>query len=145
MKRPTPKKTTKARPWTKEDVQALKTMVREKTKTTVIARKLKRTPSATRQKAGALGVKLTRSNAAEEKGIRLVADHYPARPGSGLRSIRPVWIAILSVTQLVYAGWRLRRAGTGAEIHYWTVCGTISAGHTDRRRNSRPVQGINTK
>jgi hypothetical protein len=36
----------------------LKAMVREKTKTTVIARKLKRTYSATRQKAGALGVKL---------------------------------------------------------------------------------------
>ena len=114
MKRPTPKKTTKARPWTKEDVQALKTMVREKTKTTVIARKLKRTPSATRQKAGALGVKADKEQRSREKGIRLVADHYPARPGSGLRSIRPVWIAILSVTQLVYACWRLRRAGTGA-------------------------------
>jgi len=36
----------------------LKTMVREKTKTSVVARKLKRTPTATRQKAGALGVKL---------------------------------------------------------------------------------------
>jgi hypothetical protein len=33
-------------------------MVREKTKTSVVARKLKRTPTATRQKAGALGVKL---------------------------------------------------------------------------------------
>ena len=58
MKRPIAKKTTKSRPWTKEDIQMLKTMVREKTKTTVIARKLKRTVSATRQKAGALGVKL---------------------------------------------------------------------------------------
>lgn len=58
MKRPTPKKTKKARSWTKEDISTLKTMAREKTKTTVIARKLKRTLSATRQKAGALGVKL---------------------------------------------------------------------------------------
>jgi hypothetical protein len=33
-------------------------MVREKTKTSVVARKLKRTPTATRQKAAALGVKL---------------------------------------------------------------------------------------
>jgi hypothetical protein len=56
MKHPTAKK--KSRPWTKEDVQMLKAMAREKTKTTVIARKLKRTSSATRQKAGALGVKL---------------------------------------------------------------------------------------
>ncbi len=52
------KKTRKPRPWTKEDVQMLKTMVREKTKTSVVARKLKRTETATRQKAGALGVKL---------------------------------------------------------------------------------------
>jgi hypothetical protein len=52
------KKTKKSRPWTKEDVRTLKTMVREKTKTSVIARKLKRTYGATRQKAGALGVKL---------------------------------------------------------------------------------------
>jgi hypothetical protein len=52
------KKAKRSRPWTKEDVQALKTMVREKTKTTVIARKLKRTETATRQKAVSLGVKL---------------------------------------------------------------------------------------
>jgi hypothetical protein len=52
------KKTKKPQPWTKEDVQMMKTMVREKTATATIARKLKRTPSATRQKAGALGVKL---------------------------------------------------------------------------------------
>jgi hypothetical protein len=58
MKRPMAKKTKKSRPWTKEDVQMLKAMVREKAKTSVVARKLKRTPTATRQKAGALGVKL---------------------------------------------------------------------------------------
>jgi hypothetical protein len=49
----------KPRPWTKEDVQMLKTLVREKTKTSAVARKLKRTEGATRQKAMALGVKLT--------------------------------------------------------------------------------------
>jgi hypothetical protein len=37
----------KLRPWTKEDVRTLKTLAREKTKTTVIARKLKRTEGAT--------------------------------------------------------------------------------------------------
>jgi hypothetical protein len=52
------KKATKYRSWTKEDVQMLRTMVREKTKTSVVARKLKRTPTATRQKAASLGVKL---------------------------------------------------------------------------------------
>jgi hypothetical protein len=36
----------------------LKTLVREKTKTSTVARKLKRTPTATRQKASALGIKL---------------------------------------------------------------------------------------
>ena len=52
------KKTLKLRPWTKEDVRTLKTLAREKTKTTVIARKLKRSLGATHQKAMRLGVML---------------------------------------------------------------------------------------
>jgi hypothetical protein len=54
-------KATKRQPWTKEDVRLLKTLVREKTKTTVLARKLKRSEGATRQKASVLGVKLVRA------------------------------------------------------------------------------------
>jgi len=46
------------RAWTKEDVRMLKALARKKTKTTVIARKLKRTERATYQKAVALGVTL---------------------------------------------------------------------------------------
>jgi hypothetical protein len=46
------------RAWTKEDVRMLKALAREKTKTSVIARKLKRTQRATYQKARALGVTL---------------------------------------------------------------------------------------
>jgi hypothetical protein len=52
------KKVVKQRDWTKEDVRTLKTLAREKTKTTVIARKLKRSVGATYQKARALGVTL---------------------------------------------------------------------------------------
>jgi hypothetical protein len=52
------KKTLKLRPWTKEDIRALKTLAREKAKTTVIARKLKRSVGATYQKAMRLGVAL---------------------------------------------------------------------------------------
>ena len=48
----------KTKAWSIEDVRMLKTMVREKTKTSAVARKLKRTPTATRQKAASLGVKL---------------------------------------------------------------------------------------
>ena len=48
--------TTKPRPWTEEDVRTLKALAREKTKTIVIARKLKRTLGATYAKATALGV-----------------------------------------------------------------------------------------
>jgi hypothetical protein len=48
----------KLRPWTKEDVRVLKTLAREKAKTTVIARKLKRSVGATYQKARGLGVTL---------------------------------------------------------------------------------------
>jgi hypothetical protein len=52
------KKATKIRPWTKDDVRMLKTLAREKTETTVIVRKLKRTLGATRQQAFKLGVSL---------------------------------------------------------------------------------------
>jgi hypothetical protein len=58
MKRPILKKRKPRLPWTKEDVQMLKAMVREKTKTTIVASKLKRTVRATQQKASMLGVKL---------------------------------------------------------------------------------------
>jgi hypothetical protein len=61
------KKTTKPRPWTKEDVQMLKTMLREKTKTSVVARQLKRTVGATRQKAAALGAKLSGASQPKRK------------------------------------------------------------------------------
>jgi hypothetical protein len=53
-------KSVKLRAWTTEDVRALKTLAREKTKTTVIARKLKRSVGATHQKAMRLGVTLGR-------------------------------------------------------------------------------------
>jgi hypothetical protein len=49
-------KTTKRQPWTKEDIRMLKSMVREKTMTNVIARRLKRSVAATYQKAMRLGV-----------------------------------------------------------------------------------------
>jgi hypothetical protein len=47
------------RPWTKEDVRTLKTLAREKTKTTAIARQLKRSVDATYQRASKLGVTLS--------------------------------------------------------------------------------------
>jgi len=40
------KEVTRSRPWTKEEVRMLKVLSREKTKTTVIARKLKRSVAA---------------------------------------------------------------------------------------------------
>jgi hypothetical protein len=46
------------RPWTKDDVKTLKTLAHEGTKTTAIARKLKRSVGATHQKAMRLGVSL---------------------------------------------------------------------------------------
>jgi hypothetical protein len=52
------KKATKLRPWTKEDVRMLKTLAREKVKTTVIARKLRRSVGSTYQKAMKVGVTL---------------------------------------------------------------------------------------
>jgi hypothetical protein len=58
-------RTAKLRPWTKDDVRTLKTLAREKTKTTVIARKLKRTLGATYQKARALGVSVSQKKTAK--------------------------------------------------------------------------------
>jgi hypothetical protein len=52
------KPTVKRRDWTKEDIRTLKTLAREKTKTTVIARRLKRSVGATYQQASKLGVSL---------------------------------------------------------------------------------------
>jgi len=52
------KKGIKLRAWTTVDVRMLKTLAREKEKTMVIARKLKRSVQATYQKASALGVTL---------------------------------------------------------------------------------------
>jgi hypothetical protein len=52
------KKTTKRREWTREDVRNLKAFARERTPARKIARTLKRTEGATRQKAFSLGVSL---------------------------------------------------------------------------------------
>lgn len=52
------KKASKRRSWTKEDVRELKTLARQKTPAAKIARALKRTVGATRQKAFGLGVSL---------------------------------------------------------------------------------------
>jgi hypothetical protein len=63
------RKLTELRPWTKEDVRTLKTLAREKTKTTVIARKLKRTLGATYQKAKELWGDV--GGRPEEEGVEL--------------------------------------------------------------------------
>jgi hypothetical protein len=52
------KKITRSRPWTKEEVRMLKTLAREQTKTTVIARKLKRSVAAVYLRASKLAVML---------------------------------------------------------------------------------------
>jgi hypothetical protein len=52
------KKVVKRQPWTKEDIRTLKTLAREKKKTSTIARMLKRTVGATYQQASKLGVTL---------------------------------------------------------------------------------------
>jgi hypothetical protein len=52
------KKVTRTRPWTKDEVRMLKVLAREKTKTTVIARKLKRSVAAVYLRAAKLAVPL---------------------------------------------------------------------------------------
>jgi hypothetical protein len=60
--------TTKIQPWTMEDIQALKRLAREKVKTSVIARKLKRSVGATQLKAMRLGVTL--GGGRRKKGLK---------------------------------------------------------------------------
>ena len=60
--------TTKIQPWTKEDIQTLKTLASEKVKTSVIARKLKRSVGATQLKAMRLGVTL--GGGRRKKGLK---------------------------------------------------------------------------
>jgi hypothetical protein len=52
------KKSKKRRAWTSSEVSALKTMARKKTTAGKIAKKLRRTEGATRQKAFSIGLSL---------------------------------------------------------------------------------------
>jgi hypothetical protein len=52
------KRTSKRRQWTKDDIRELKASARQKTPARQIARSLKRTEGATRQKAFSLGISL---------------------------------------------------------------------------------------
>jgi hypothetical protein len=52
------KKRSKRWEWTKDDVRELKTLARQKTPVRKIARSLKRTEGATRQKAFSIGLSL---------------------------------------------------------------------------------------
>jgi hypothetical protein len=53
------KAASKRREWTRDDVRQLKTLAKQKTGVTKIARMLKRTPGATTVKAHILGVSLS--------------------------------------------------------------------------------------
>jgi hypothetical protein len=52
------KKASRRRQWTREDIRELKSSARQKTPARKIARALKRTEGATRQKAFSLGISL---------------------------------------------------------------------------------------
>jgi hypothetical protein len=52
------KRKKKRRAWTTAEVRDLKTMARKKTRASAIARKLRRTEGATRQKAFSIGLSL---------------------------------------------------------------------------------------
>ena len=71
-KAPANKKALARRPWSKDDVRMLKSMARKETAAD-IAKALKRTEGATRQKATALGVSLDSSR------VRAVAKTTPGR------------------------------------------------------------------
>jgi hypothetical protein len=63
------KRAAKRREWTATDVRELKSMLRQKTPVVKIARNLKRTAGATRQKAFALGLSIS-SQRSKRKSAR---------------------------------------------------------------------------
>ena len=73
----------KRREWTKTDIRELKTLARAKTPAGKIARSLKRTEGATRQKAFALGVSFILGVRTEirEGGLRSTALKDPVLDG----------------------------------------------------------------
>jgi hypothetical protein len=80
-KAPASKKAPSRRPWTKEDVRTLKGMAR-KEPASKIAKSLKRTEGATRQKATALGISLNtaRKRAPVKKAVAKKAAPKKAAP-----------------------------------------------------------------
>jgi hypothetical protein len=64
------KRKKKRRAWTSLEVRELKTMARKKTKASRIAKTLKRTEGATRQKAFSLGLSLDSSDGTGGTGPR---------------------------------------------------------------------------
>jgi hypothetical protein len=66
-------KKTKRREWTAEDVRELKQLAKTKTPAGKIARKLKRTEGATRQKALTLNVSLDSRTAKPKAGLKKTA------------------------------------------------------------------------
>ncbi len=66
-------KKTKKREWTTEDVRELKQLAKAKTPAGKIARKLKRTEGATRQKALMLSVSLDSRTAKPKTGLKKAA------------------------------------------------------------------------
>jgi len=78
-KSPAPSKKAPARrPWTKDDVKLLKGMAR-KEPASKIAKTLKRTEGATRQKATALGVSLNTARKGRAVAKKAVAKKAPAK------------------------------------------------------------------
>ena len=80
------KKISKRRAWTKEDVRTLKTLARKKTHAATIAKTLKRTVGATRQKALSLEfVARTRGpEISTSKSQRCIVDSSSAMRGACL-------------------------------------------------------------
>jgi hypothetical protein len=65
-----PRKTTKRRPWSKEDVRELKALAKAKLPAAKIARRFKRTEGALRQKALHLGISLNSRGRSPRGAVR---------------------------------------------------------------------------
>ena len=88
-KAPVSKKSPARKPWTKDDVKTLKSLARKETAAN-IAKALKRTEGATRQKATALGVSLdssrVRAAAKKSEGKAAPAKKAPAKKAAAKKA-----------------------------------------------------------
>ena len=88
-------KNSKRRAWTPVQVRSLKTLVKRKTHAASIAKKLKQTVSATRQKAFSMGLSLdSRARLSRQQAYGDISTQAPAKRGAFFCNLLLYWFRV---------------------------------------------------